>query len=119
MLGAGWISYVFVMPRLPGDREEYLPYVAGSDAVHLLMTIMNSLHLHETAKDAPVLYRKACILPSLAEPLSVSYVESKTWKAPSSASVYKEISWFVPIFLLALSVATIYRLVYRRFLILV
>ena len=81
------------------------------------MTIMNSLHLHETAKDAPVLYRMAGLLRSHSEPISVMYVESKTWKAPSSAYVYKEISWFVPIFLIAISVATIYRLVYDSLLI--
>lgn len=100
------------MLRLPGtSRWDSFPYVVGEDAFHQLMTIMNSLHLHETARDTPVVYRMVGLLRSHSEPISVMYVESKTWKTPSSVLVYKEISWFVPIFLIAISVATIYRLV--------
>lgn len=90
------------MLRLPDTSSwDSFPYVVGKDAFHQLMTIMNSLHLHETTKDTSVVY----------QPISVMYVESKTWKAPSSAFVYKEISWFVPLFLIAISVAPIYRVI--------
>lgn len=88
--------------KLPDTSSwDSFPYVVGKDAFHQLMTIMNSLHLHETTKDTSVVY----------QPISVMYVESKTWKAPSSAFVYKEISWFVPLFLIAISVAPIYRVI--------
>ena len=100
------------MLRLPDTSSwDSFPYVVGKDAFHQLMTIMNSLHLHETTKDTSVVYRMVGLLRLHSEPISVMYVESKTWKAPSSAFVYKEISWFVPLFLITISVAPIYRLV--------
>lgn len=98
------------------SRQSIFPYLAGTNAIHLLMTIMNSLHLHETAENAPALYRKVGLLLSCSGPFRVVYLESKTWKAPSSVYVYNEVTWFVPLFLIAISVATIYRSVYRSFL---
>ena len=93
-------SCIWIMLRLPDTSSwDSFPYVVGKDAFHQLMTIMNSLHLHETTKDTSVVYRMVGLLRLHSEPISVMWCMSRARRgrhlpAPLSTRRFRGLSLF-------------------------